>query len=564
MAESNFVTVKDVNKQLDKGLKQIFESKRFQELLDVMSKVNNYSLNNSIMIAMQKPESTMVQGFNAWKEMGRFVKKGEKGIKILAPIIKKIDMEKIDLKTQKPQLDKEGNPVIEKQNVITGFKIVHVYDVSQTKGKEIPSVRDFINREMSNHEHISRLYKDFFDHVKQSYPIHEDVTEKGVGGYYSPKTNDIVISNTENKNDSMKFRVLIHEYSHAKLHNLESELKDLPRGHKEAQAESVAYIVSKYYGLNTDDISLGYIATWSQDIGVARKAIEEVQKVANEIILTIDELQRDKIQEFYSSNNKDYELADRLFKDKHGINLNEISKDGSQPTQLELLSKETGFVVSAKFEYSIKQENFHLRTGKNWIIPLSELNEKGDYIILNKELENGKLVNDLKRIPDLLNVVDSKNGRFFIESTEGIRMNKEFSSKEEADKYLSRLSLSQSLHEQTFLKEELKNGTNQLMAQELMKTNNLQVSYDVSNYLSSKDENRRIFPNEKDANTIGWAIMMNKQITSLKGLEEYAFERLKNTPSMNNLREAIMNSYEKGSEYNKESEKNKEPLEIER
>ena len=566
MAGSNFLTIDEVNKQLDKGLEDIFKSDRFSQLLEVMSKVNNYSLNNSIMIAMQKPNATMVQGFNAWKDLGRFVQKGEKGIKILAPNIKKMDMEKIDPKTEKPKLDEKGEKVTEKKDVLTGFRIAYVYDVSQTDGKEIPSVRDFINREMTGDDHIKKLYQDLFNHIKESYPIREDQTDKGVGGYFAPKTNEIVISNTENENEAMKFRVLIHEYAHAKVHNLESDMKDLPRGHKEAQAESVAYIVSKYYGLDTDDISLGYIATWSQDIGLARQAMGEVQKVANEMILTIDELQRDKIQEFYLDNNKEYNQAVEYLKNSQGIDVSSLDKSGSKITQFEMLNKDNGIIISARLDYSEKTDKFQLKTDKNWVIPLSDLGQSGQYIITNKELENGKLLDshENKRIYDLLDVTQLPNNKYAVTLQGGVDpVSNQFDSKGEADKYFLRLSLSQSLHEQTFLNSQLKNETVDIKVQERLNNVNIQINYDVSKYLNHSNEGILITPSGQDGSKIGWALMKNRDIKDLKDLEEYAFGKVKNMPSQKGLREAIQNSYE-GQIKENQSTKEKSTVEIER
>ncbi|MBU8732503.1 hypothetical protein KM915_20865 [Cytobacillus oceanisediminis] len=563
MAVSSFMTVEEVNEQLNKGLEEIFKSDRFQDLLHVMSKVNNYSFNNSLMIAMQKPDATMVQGFNAWKEFGRYVQKGEKGIKILAPNIKKMDMEKVDPKTKQPILDKKGNVQTEEKKVITGFRIVHVYDVSQTDGKEIPSVRDFINREMANDEGIKRLYDDFFNHVKQSYPIREDATDKGVGGYYSPKTNEIVISNTENDTDTLKFRVLIHEYAHAKVHNLESEMKDLPRGHKEAQAESVAYMVSQYYGLDTGDISLGYIATWSQDLSLARQAMEEVQKVANEIILTIDELQRDKIQEFYLDNSKSYDETIEYLKNRFQTDVNNINNSGEQPIQFELLNKENGMVVSAKLDYSEKLDKFQLKTDRNWIIPLTELNKNGEYYILNKELENGNIADSYKRANEILSVSQIKNGNYTVSVESGTEsISKEYSNKADAEKQLLRISLSQSLHEQTFLKNQLKNEPNAEVQTRLEGTQ-LQINFDVSKYLNHNNSEKQIMPTGDGGSKIGWALMKNRNITDINGLEEYAFGSGKGVPGQKALREAITNAYDISSKEAK-NEKKADPIEIER
>jgi len=156
--KSNVLSVEDVNKTLEESLKSVFESERFSELLEVMSRNKAYSINNNLLIAAQKPTATMVMGFKDWQKIGRFVNKGEKSIKILAPLIKKMEMEKINPETNKPFVDNQGKPVTEPQKVITGFKMVSVFDVSQTEGKEIPSVRDFISREMKEDSYISKLY----------------------------------------------------------------------------------------------------------------------------------------------------------------------------------------------------------------------------------------------------------------------------------------------------------------------------------------------------------------------------------------------------------------------
>jgi hypothetical protein len=389
-ATNSFMSVEEVNEVLNKGLEKVFEQERFKELLNLMSSVHQYSLNNTILIMTQKPEATMVQGFNAWKELERYVNKGEKAIKILAPIIKKKEVDKIDPISKQVKKDINGNIEKEKKDVLTGYRKVNVFDISQTNGKEIPSVRDFVSRELQDDNNMSKLYQDYFQYVKDhtQFKLREDITDPGVGGYYVPSTNEVIVSNTENKNDNEKFRVLVHEVAHGKLHNLESDMSDLPRGHKEAQAEATAYIVSKYYGMDTDDVSLGYIATWSQDIKLARQAISEIQSVSKDIINTIDELQKDRILDFYQQNEKEYLEAKDFIANKFGTT---FDKTDEVRDQFEVLNKEKGYIISARLEYAERNDKFLLKTDKNLIIPLSDIHEKGNYAVLNQELKMGEL-----------------------------------------------------------------------------------------------------------------------------------------------------------------------------
>jgi hypothetical protein len=559
-SSSNFMSVDDVNKKLDEGLENVFKSDRFKELLSVMSRMHHYSLNNAILIAIQKPNATMVQGYKGWQELGRYVQKGEKQIKILAPMFKKVEVEKIDPVTKKPELNNKGEVIREKKDFRTGFISVGVFDISQTDGKEIPSVRDFINRGLENDDSMKKLYHDFFNHIKDNshYNLREDVTDPGVGGYYSRAKDEIVISSNNNQNDTEKFRVLVHEFAHAKLHHIDSDMKDLPRGHKEAQAESVAYIVSNYYGLETDDVSLGYIATWAQDIKLARKALEEVQSVAKEIINTIDELQKDKVLSFYNDHTKDYDSALEYIKNRYSINLETITKENKP--QFEVLHKETGMVVSAVLDYSDKNEQYLLKTNKNMIIPLSEIDRKGDYAILNEEIKNGQLISidDYKRVPNLLEITEMGNGKYAVTEIGGVDIfSKEFVEKSEAEHHLLKLSLSQSLHQQSLLNSMKQEHEVNIQVQERMNTNNIQINYDVSKFLTYGTD--KIFnPKEKDGQTIGWALLKNKSIDNLEKLNEFAFNKTKNMPTYKNLREAITNSNGKTAENKETKNKNME------
>lgn len=544
-ANSSFMSVEEVNKVLDKGLEKVFEQERFKELLNVMSSVNQYSLNNTIMIMTQKPQATMVQGFKAWQELERHVNKGEKAIKILAPMFKKKELEAIDPITKQVKKNTNGEPVKEKKDVLIGYRKVNVFDVSQTDGKEIPSVRDFVNRELQDDDNMSKLYKDLFKYINDhtSFDLSEGATDPGVGGYYSPSRNEIVVSNTENENDTMKFRVLVHELAHGKLHNLESDMSELPRGHKEAQAEATAYVVSKYYGMDTDDISLGYIATWSKDINLARQSIGEIQNVAKEIVNTIDELQKDRILEFYQQNEKEYFESKDFLSNKYGV---EFDKDSEKRDQFELLNKEKGFIVSARLEYTEKNDKFLMKTDKNIIVPLSDVHEKGSFTVLNQELNKGQLteISSYKRIPEISDVKELSNGKFAVTSIQGEDLfSQEYTTKAEAQQQYLKLTLAQSLHEQSFLKAQSSEVQIDENLRERQSAAQVQINFDVSKFLTN-DSDRVFIPSGEDGTTIGWTLMKNKTVSNLQDLEELAFSKTKHLSNYDKLREAIENATE--------------------
>ncbi|MEC2560325.1 hypothetical protein P9W86_27540, partial [Bacillus cereus] len=192
-----------------------------------------------------------------------------------------------------------------------------------------------------------------------------------------------------------------------------------PRGHKEAQAESVAYVVSSNYGLERDDFSLGYIATWAKDLNLAKNAIREIQEVSRDIISTLDELQKDKILDFYQNNDKQYYEAVEFFEKDLGLKLS--NKENLNTNQFELLNKQNNIILSARLEHSPKNDKFYLRTNKNMIIPLSEVHKQGDYHLLNKEITNNKLVeaSQFKHVESLLEVHKISEGKYAVASMGG-------------------------------------------------------------------------------------------------------------------------------------------------
>lgn len=294
MAENkNAQQVREITDKLEQGIKELFESERFKEYLRTMSKFYNYSFNNTLLIAMQKPDATLIAGYTSWqRNFDRHVMKGEKGIKILAPAPYKatMEMEKIDPATQKPVLDADGKPVTETVEVLRpAFKVVSVFDVSQTDGKELP---DIMVGELTG---SVEQYEDFWRALKEISPVPVELEkiEGGAHGYYH--LVDMRIAIDEGISEMQTIKTLIHEIAHAKLHATTPDEKTAPedrkdRHTKEVEAESVAYTVCQRYGLETSDYSFGYIAGWSSDKETKelKGSLETIRSTAAEMIESID------------------------------------------------------------------------------------------------------------------------------------------------------------------------------------------------------------------------------------------------------------------------------------
>ena len=299
--------MKEITDRLEQGIQDLFESDRFKEYLQVMSKFHNYSFNNTLLIAMQKPDATLIAGYNSWKNLfGRQVSRGAKGIKVIAPSPYKVkkEVDKIDPKTQKPVTDKNGKPVKEETEVtVPAFKVVSVFDVSQTEGKELPTIGvDELTGDVEQ-------YADFFRATEQASPapVGFEKIESGAKGYYSQIEKRIAIN--EGMSELQNLKTLIHEIAHAKLHNIDlnapaKEQADRPdRRTREVQAESIAYAVCQHYGLDTSDYSFSYVATWSsgRELSELKASLETIRSTASELIKDIDknfaELTKDKDKE---------------------------------------------------------------------------------------------------------------------------------------------------------------------------------------------------------------------------------------------------------------------------
>ena len=283
--------VKEITARLEQGVQAIFDSDRYKEFLTAMSKFHDYSLNNTILIAMQG--GNLVKGYSQWqKEFDRHVKSGEKGIKIFAPApykVKKL-VDKIDPDTRKPILDSEGKTVKEEKEVtVPAFKVVTVFDISQTEGKEFPDLS--VKPLLADVEQ----YEDFFAALEKASPVpiaFEQITN-GANGYFSLTDKRIAIKAGVSELQAVK--TAIHEIAHAKLHDVDlnaplEEQNRVDRRSREVQAESVAYTVCQHFGLDTSDYSFGYVAGWSsgKEMTELKASLETIQATAKELITEIE------------------------------------------------------------------------------------------------------------------------------------------------------------------------------------------------------------------------------------------------------------------------------------
>ena len=287
--------LKEITDRLEQGITELFESERYREYLRVMSKFHNYSFNNTLLIAMQKPDASLVAGFSAWKNnFGRNVMKGQKGIKIIAPSPYKVkqEMKKIDPHTHQPIIGKDGKPVTEEKEItIPAYKVVSVFDVSQTEGKELPDIAvDELTGDVER-------YRDFFAALEKTSPVpigFEQIPGSS-HGYYHLEDKRIAIQ--EGMSELQTLKTAIHEIAHAKLHDIDLNAPEneqqprVDRRTREVEAESVAYTVCQHYGLDTSDYSFGYVAGWSsgRELSELKSSLETIRSAAAEIINSIDE-----------------------------------------------------------------------------------------------------------------------------------------------------------------------------------------------------------------------------------------------------------------------------------
>jgi len=312
MAETskNKERLKEITDSIEQGIKDLFQSDRYMQYLSTMSRFHRYSVNNTMLIYMQKPDATLVAGFNKWRDQfSRNVMRGEKGVKIIAPtpFKKRIEQEKLDPDTKIPMRDADGNIIMEEKEVkIPMYKVVSVFDVSQTEGKPLPTLANDLTGNVQQ-------YAVFMEALRRSSPVpmEFEAMEPNMDGYFSGKDQRIAIRS--GMSEVQTVAAAVHEITHATLHNYEqvrlaaaqgNETAEPPkpkdRHTEEVEAESVSYAVCQYYGIQTGENSFGYIATWSKgkELTELRASLETINKTASGLITDIDRNFREVLKEY--------------------------------------------------------------------------------------------------------------------------------------------------------------------------------------------------------------------------------------------------------------------------
>ena len=296
---TNRERLQQITAGIEQGIKELFESEKYMRYLSVMSRFHRYSVTNTMLIYMQKPDATLVAGYNKWKnQFERHVKRGEHGITIIAPtpFKKKIEEQKLDPDTKAPMLDQDGKVIMEEREVeIPMFRPVKVFDVSQTDGKPLPELASSLSGNVQN-------YEAFMEALRRSAPVPLSVEPMAANmdGYFSPDQQRIAIR--AGMSEVQTVSAAVHEIAHSKLHNYakaqeeaaragdKEPPKKKDRNTEEVEAESISYAVCQYYGIQTGENSFGYIANWSQgkELPELRASLETINKAAGELIADID------------------------------------------------------------------------------------------------------------------------------------------------------------------------------------------------------------------------------------------------------------------------------------
>ncbi len=367
--------LKEITDSIETGIKDLFESDKYRTYLQTMSKFHKYSFNNKILIAMQAPNATLVAGFSKWKDgFGRNVKKGEKAIKIIAPVPYKLKEErtKLDPVTKAPLLDKDGGVQIEEfERQIPTFRVVSVFDYAQTEGKEIPTL---VNDLVGNVEN----YELFMEALKRSSPVPIEIKPiaNGADGFYHLDNKTITIC--EGMSEIQTICATIHEIAHSKLHDraiLDDNGEPIKknRNTEEVEAESISYAVCNYYNIETADNSFGYIANWSKgkELKELKSSLELISKTSSELITDID------------------------------MHLIELTKE--RCTDLSRI-EEKSFLESASDSFAI----FQVKSGANYrdyhFASVKELEHRGKGI--DRENYNLIYVNELQNVANVTTALD--------------------------------------------------------------------------------------------------------------------------------------------------------------
>ena len=286
MAYETDERVAELTERLENGVKELYASDNYAQYITAMAKFHHYSFGNALLILFQRPQATQVAGYNTWKQLGRQVKRGEKGIMILAPcnFRASLEREKIDPLTGQALLGPDGKPLTEKVKIAPNrFKIAHVFDLSQTEGRELPQIG------------VSELTGDVADYTGiynrltalSPLPVLQEDFQRSAKGYTSFTENRIVVKPGMSQVQTIK--TLVHEIAHAKLHKPD-DILDVPRPgerrRKEVEAESIAYVVCQHFGIDTTDYSLAYVAGWSKgrELTELKGSLNIIHATAGEII----------------------------------------------------------------------------------------------------------------------------------------------------------------------------------------------------------------------------------------------------------------------------------------
>ena len=296
---TNRERLQEITAGIEQGIKELFESEKYRRYLSVMSKFHRYSVNNTMLIYMQKPDATLVAGYNKWKnQLERHVKRGEHGITIIAPTPykKKIEEQKLDPDTHAPILDADGKAVMEEKEIeIPMFRPVKVFDLSQTDGKPLPELASALSGTVPH-------YEAFLEAMRRSapVPIEFEPMAADIDGYFSPDQQRIAIR--EGMSEVQTVSTIVHETAHSKLHDYDKAQEEAARAGnkeppnekdrntKEVEAESISYAVCQYFGIQTGENSFGYIASWSQgkELPELRASLETINKTSCELITDIE------------------------------------------------------------------------------------------------------------------------------------------------------------------------------------------------------------------------------------------------------------------------------------
>ena len=371
--------VKEITDRLEEGLKELFEGEKYKSYLNTMSKFHNYSANNIQLIEMQCPDATYVAGYKAWqRNFERHVNKGERGIRILAPAPYKIkeEQEKIDPVTNEPVLDRDGMPVMEEVEIkIPAFRVVTVFDYSQTDGKELPGLG--VNE---LHGDVER-YQDFMEALERvsPVPIRYEEMEGDRKGYFIDLSRPIAIK--EGMSEAQTAKTGVHEVAHAKLHAREAEqdtekavYKD--RETKEVEAESIAYTVCQHFGIDTSDYSFGYIAGWSsgKEMPELKSSLDTIRRTSSELIKGIEtqllEIEKERAAEqsqediillVSNTDRSEYDLLNIKGMERTEIfNLLSAMKDDDRQNVEAYLERAGAWVTLLANERSEEVEEYHL------------------------------------------------------------------------------------------------------------------------------------------------------------------------------------------------------------